>query len=60
MISGYTECQAPGCTNQPSERYTDSNGNGLRLCEKHYYKSVTGRISSMPNNVARKNIGTLF
>ena len=39
-------CQHPTCYDDASDTYHDEHRNGLRLCEKHYYRAVTGQVTS--------------
>jgi len=36
------DCQNPSCTDDASEHYRDEHGNSVRVCERHYYRLVTG------------------
>lgn len=34
------KCQRPGCDDEPTETYSDPNGNELTLCEEDYFEAV--------------------
>ena len=42
MTEPRTECQKPGCIEDPRETYTDPNGNDLEVCGEHYWELVAG------------------
>jgi len=39
-------CQKPGCMADSTDTYRDVHGNGLDLCERHYYELVSGKKAS--------------
>ncbi len=45
-------CQKPGCMADSTDTYRDEHGNGLDLCERHYYELVSGgNIASTSTNI---------
>lgn len=45
-------CQKPGCMADSTDTYRDEHGNGLDLCERHYYELVSGEsMGSTSSNI---------
>ena len=40
-VFGPSECENPHCSQPPVKKYSDGNGNVLRVCERHYYTLVS-------------------
>lgn len=40
------ECDKPGCTAKAEKEYTGKHDNTLSLCERHYYRLVSGDSST--------------
>lgn len=51
QMIGDSDCQHPHCTADGEESYSGPNGNTLSVCEKHYWKLVTGESTSSNINV---------
>ena len=41
-MSDQLECDRPGCANVPDKTYTDGLDNELQLCNRCYYRLVSG------------------
>lgn len=41
-----TECKNPNCNGLGENTYRGKHGNSVKVCDKHYYKLVTGKSVS--------------